>query len=75
MSPIFRKKKIIWSKIINFQGNCYVSNKKKRLVQFIGETKFKMRLDGCNLAILMTVENTWSLNYHFIVNHNFYIGI
>ena len=75
MSPIFRKKKIIWSKIINCQGNCYVSNKKKRLVQFIGETKFKMRLDGCNLAILMTVENTWSLNYHFIVNHNFYIGI
>ena len=49
--------------------------KKKRLVQFIGETKFKMWLDGCNLAILMTVENTWSLNYHFIVNHNFYIGI
>ena len=32
--------------------------KKKRLVQFIGETKFKMRLDGCNLAILMTVDNT-----------------
>ena len=49
--------------------------KKKRLVQFMGKTKFKMRLDGCNLAILMTVDNTWSLNYHFIVNHNVYIGI
>ena len=29
-----------------------------------------MRLDGSNLAILLTVDNAWSLNYHFIVNHD-----
>ena len=34
-----------------------------------------MRLNGSNLAILMTVDNTWSLNYHFIMNPDFYIGI
>jgi hypothetical protein len=34
-----------------------------------------MTLNGSNLAILVTVDNTWTLNYNFIMNPDFYIGI
>ena len=75
MSPKIRKKKIILSKLINFQRNCYVNNRKKDWFNLQVKQTINMRLDESNYSISMTVDNTFSLKYPFIVNHDLYIGI
>ena len=59
------KKKIIWSKIGNFQ-EIVISIIEKRVVQLIGGTNKKDQLQKKNMyLILLTIDKISSLNYHF----------